>query len=92
MLLHDGKGFRQVVPKLVQPCSTASGKRFQGRQSPPSLVLQANIDVRRGRQAGRSLSPFHETQTRFELVPTEAMWLVGERRYVCTAQDPPPGE
>ncbi len=23
-----------------------------------------------------------------ELVPTEQMWLVGERRYVCTAQDP----
>ncbi len=27
-----------------------------------------------------------------ELVPTEEMWLAGERRYVCTAQDPPPAE
>jgi hypothetical protein len=27
-----------------------------------------------------------------ELVPTEEMWLAGERRYVCTAQDPAPPE
>ncbi len=27
-----------------------------------------------------------------ELVPTEEMWLTGERRYVCTAQDPEPAE
>lgn len=25
-----------------------------------------------------------------ELVPTEEMWLIGERRYVCTAQPPTP--